>query len=147
MNKVYERGQHGTELTQCMGESGFGMYAIVPPNPVMRRYYTANGENLFRFRMKATVVDLTKEELRVIRYVRHGIDAMAKNTPGYTKPRVNKQNYQRFPHAITEYMAKKHPEAAGFIVPHKLKGSNLPGGKQLVVTDMSAIEIIKKEEK
>jgi len=129
---IFERGsKQGMNVVR--GEAGTGIYAYVPSKK-MREYYTKEGEKLIKIKPKEgiIVVDLTKELDSLIVFVKKDIDNLAKTMKYYVKPKVNRQNIQRFGNSIEHYIKKKYPDASAYIVPHR--GPGIPTGKQVVIT-------------
>jgi hypothetical protein len=140
--QVFERGAKEDPsggLTVSHGEAGVGVYGYVPSKK-MRDYYTKRGEKLVKFTVSGEIVDLTKELDLLVDFAKYYVEKEAENWKYYKKPKINKNNVQRFPHIIAQYMFNNHASASAFIVPHK--GPGTPTGKQIVVTKPEKIKIV-----
>lgn len=141
---IFERCQFGdspTEFNKADGEAGYGLYAYVP-NSNMRAYYSSRGENCYRLKQSSgTIIDLTHGPLLVqlLEFAENTVKKLAHTMPGYIKPRISKQNIQRFGMIITDFIRKNYPDATAYIVNHE--GPGLPKGKQAVILDVNAFSI------
>ena len=128
----FERGSR-FGMNVVHGEAGTGVYAYVPSKR-MWEYYTKAGEKLMKITPKegTAIVDLTKELDGLIAFVKKDIDNLAKTMKYYIKPKVNKQNIQRFGSSIEMYIGEYHPNVSAYILPHR--GPGIPTGKQVVIT-------------
>lgn len=136
--------QRGGEVSQCHGESGFGMYAFVYPNPKMKDYYTRNGEQLLTIvpNKDSVFVDFTKKEIRsnLIVFMKSEVEKMSLSMSGYyVKPKINNKNYQRFGRMIEDFVNLNFPKCDGWIVNHE--GSGIPSGKQVVIRNLESVKI------
>jgi hypothetical protein len=139
-----ERSESG--LTVADGEAGRGIYFSLSKYPKMVDYYKTHGDRIRMVRaiprFSAKIIDLTAPEtLRaLILFMRDEIDGLSSRMPGYIRPRINRENYQRFGRLITDFMRLRYPAAVGYIVGHRADGTSLPTGKQLIVTDESGFD-------
>ncbi len=140
---IFERGvrEGDPPLKAVHGEAGHGIYAF-KPNSEMRSYYTQQGESLYTFDIPDNkIADLTKELDQLIPFMKKDIDKTAEQMGGfYVKPKINRENYQRFGRIIEDYIRVHHPDKSAYLVQHK--GIGIPTGKQLVITNMDDVEII-----
>jgi hypothetical protein len=133
-------------LTSSPGEAGEGIYAYVL-NPMMREHYTRDGEEVIKIKMKdgKEVIDLTKELDDLVAYARAHIDSLAERMgPSYVKPKIFKNNIQRFGSIIEQYVGSKYPHASAYIVPHQ--GSGIPSGKQVVIRNQDDIIAVRTKD-
>jgi len=136
---IVERSQFGKEMRSFNGEAGNGVYAHLP-SKALRNYYTSNGEQSFKIELnKNEVIDLTQSDNlnQLLNFAKTEINKNAKDISGYIKPKVNKNNIQRYGRIIELFIKQVRPWAKAWIVSHS--GPNIPTGKQVVITDKTCI--------
>ena len=138
------RSQFGDTLDKADGEAGYGIYAHLP-SATLLRYYSKNGENVFKLTLnKNAVIDYTTATnmAALLVFAKSELSNITKTMQGYIVPKVNNKNIQRFGNIITRYTNLYYPNAKAYIIPHY--GPGIPTGKQVVITDESAISKIEK---
>lgn len=137
-------------LTVSPGQAGSGVYFFIP-SPKMKEYYTANGESLVtaKVRQDANLIDFTIKVNRdqLLMFMKNQIDSQGDRGMGsfYQKPIITLKNYQCFGQLIEMFVGATGKGTDGYIVNHE--GIGLPKGKQAVIRNLEAIEIIPAKEK
>jgi hypothetical protein len=137
-------------LTISPGQSGTGVY-FFSPSAKMQQYYTANGESLVTAKVKsdANFIDFTVKDNRdqLLTYMRSEIDKQGDNGMGsfYQKPKITLKNYQCFGQLIEMFVGATGKGVDGYLVNHE--GDGIPKGKQAVIRNIEAIEIMPIKDK
>jgi len=142
MKRIFERGGN---IRQFNGEAGYGVYAYVAPSNAMKKYYTGNGETLYKIIPKddAIFLDFTNDDYllnMLIDYMREHTKKMGKEMQFYTPPKINKANYQRYGNILEEFIMNNYSDVDGWIVQHK--GIGIPTGKQVVIRNLDSVNIL-----
>lgn len=131
----FERGQMGYTggiPKKSNGEAGYGIYAYLSRSAEMRKYYTANGENVVSITPKKTakIEDLTTLVAR-----KRIVEAARMIAPN-GKSTVTLLTVQRHPWAVRAYLNDNPADA--YLLPHR--GDGVPTGKQLVIVNEDAFD-------
>jgi len=132
-----------TDLTVADGEAGRGIYFSLQRYGDMVKYYKQNSpkHRVIRATLKpgAKVIDFTKSTIELINFMRNEIGQLKKRMGNtYIPPKITQSNYQRYGRLIQDFIRKNHSDAAGYVVNHEAKGTDLPKGKQLIVLNKDA---------
>lgn len=138
------RGENSDALTKATGEAGWGYYFSPVNNKNMVDYYTKDAKHVWIAYPKSNckIEDLTSQK-----HIKGIVDLARKNSlrlkeqmgDTYVVPKINKDNYQRNPYAIEEYVKTFLPDADAYLILHS--GHNIPSGKQLVITNLDAFNL------
>ena len=133
-------------LTVADGEAGRGIYFSLSRYPSMIDYYR-RGSNDNRIvsaspKTGAHILDLSSgvTNTNLIQFMQRELERLERTIQGYVKPKLNRNNYQRFGRLIQDFIQKYHPDTDAYIVNHQADGTTLPKGKQLIVVDDSAFD-------